>query len=321
MYKVIFCGTPQISVEILKGLENIGVEIVGIVTQPDKQVGRKKEIIFSPVKEYALLKGYSLFQPYKIGEIKEELEKLNANFMVTCAYGQFITQPILDLFENCINVHASLLPKYRGGSPIQFAIMNGESKTGISLMKMIKKMDAGEVYCQEEIEISENDNAQTLFEKMALLGKKMIEENILDIFNGKVKGIIQNENEVTFAYNLKNEQENINWNKSAYEINNFIRALSPQPIAFTYINNERIKIKSARIIKDNENFISTDMIFKNGEIVSTDKEGIIVNTSNGYLKILELQREGKKMVNASSFNDPNSSIKSGVIFSNEKITE
>ncbi|WP_338985498.1 methionyl-tRNA formyltransferase [Spiroplasma endosymbiont of Diplazon laetatorius] len=314
MHKVIFCGTPQISVEILKGLENIGVEIVGVITQPDKQVGRKKEIKFSPVKEYALAKGYTLFQPFKIGEIYEELKELKADFMLTCAYGQFITQPIFDLFKNCVNTHASILPKYRGGSPIQFAIMNGEKTTGISLMKMVKKMDAGEVYYQEEIEIEDKDDSASLFEKMAILGKKMIEEKLLDIFEGKIKGIEQDESKVTFAYNLKNEQEVIDWNKSAYEINNFIRALSPQPIAFTFIGEERIKIKLSRVIRDDENIVTVDKIFANGEVISTDKEGIIVNTANGYLKILELQREGKKMVSASTFNDPNSSIKMGIKF-------
>ncbi|AUM62544.1 methionyl-tRNA formyltransferase [Spiroplasma monobiae] len=314
MHKVIFCGTPQISVEILKGLENTGVEIIGVITQPDKQVGRKKEIKFSPVKEYALTKGYTLFQPYKIGDILEDLKKLNPDFMLTCAYGQFITQPILDLFKNCINTHASILPKYRGGSPIQFAIMNGEKTTGISLMKMVKKMDAGEVYYQEEIEIDDEDNSETLFNKMAVLGKRMVEEKLLDIFEEKIKGIDQDESKVTFAYNLKNEQEVIDWNNSAFEINNFIRALSPQPIAFTFINEERIKIKSARVIKDEENLATLDRIFANGEVISTDKEGIIVNTSNGYLKILEIQREGKKMVSASTFNDPNSPIKTGVKF-------
>ncbi|ALD66229.1 methionyl-tRNA formyltransferase [Spiroplasma cantharicola] len=314
MYKVIFCGTPNISVEILKGLENIGVSIEAVITQPDKQIGRKKEIKFSPVKEYSLSKKYRLFQPLKISQIYDELKKIEADFMVTCAYGQFITQPILDLFKNCVNVHASLLPKYRGGSPIQYAIMNGETKTGISLMKMIKKMDAGEIYCQSEIAIRQEDNSALVFEKMAVLGKKMIEENLLKIFKGELNGIQQDESKVTFAYNLKNDQEKIDWNKSANEINNFIRALSPQPVAFTYINQERIKIKSARVIKDEEKLITLDILFANGEIIAIDKEGIIVNTTNGFLKILELQREGKKMVSAATFSAPNSPIKVGWIF-------
>ncbi|WP_339029400.1 methionyl-tRNA formyltransferase [Spiroplasma endosymbiont of Cantharis nigra] len=314
MFKVIFCGTPDISVEILKGIEKTGLTIVGVITQPDKQIGRKKEIKFSPVKEYSLSKKYRLFQPFKISQIYDELKSLKADFMITCAYGQFITQPILDLFKNCINVHASLLPKYRGGSPIQYAIMNGESKTGISLMKMIKKMDAGDVYCQAEILITQEDNADSVFKKMAVLGKKMIEESLLQILKGQLIGVQQDESKVSFAYNLKNEEEKIDWNKSAEQICNFIRALSPQPIAFTYIDKERIKIKSARVIKDEEKLMTLDKLFANGEIIAIDKEGIIVNTTNGFLKIIELQREGKKMVSASTFKDPNSPIKVGLIF-------
>ncbi|WP_342275078.1 methionyl-tRNA formyltransferase [Spiroplasma endosymbiont of Cantharis lateralis] len=314
MFKVIFCGTPDISVEILKGIEKTGLTIVGVITQPDKQIGRKKEIKFSPVKEYSLSKNYRLFQPFKISKIYDELKSLKADFMITCAYGQFITQSILDLFKNCINVHASLLPKYRGGSPIQYAIMNGESKTGISLMKMIKKMDAGDVYCQAEILITQEDNADSVFKKMAVLGKKMIEESLLQILKGQLIGVQQDESKVSFAYNLKNEEEKIDWNKSAEQICNFIRALSPQPIAFTYIDKERIKIKSARVIKDEEKLMTLDKLFANGEIIAIDKEGIIVNTTNGFLKIIELQREGKKMVSASTFKDPNSPIKVGLIF-------
>ncbi|WP_339021546.1 methionyl-tRNA formyltransferase [Spiroplasma endosymbiont of Atherix ibis] len=314
MYKVVFCGTPQISVEILKALEKINVEIVGVITQPDKQVGRKKEIKFSEVKEYCLTKKYKLFQPYKISEIEDQLKDLKPDFMLTCAYGQFISDSILNIFKNCINTHASILPKYRGGSPIQFAIMNGDKKTGISLMKMVKKMDAGEVYYQEEIDIDENDDSATLFEKMAILGKKMIKEKLMAIFDGKLVGQKQDESKVTFAYNLKNEEEKINWNKSAVEINNFIRALSPKPIAFTFFNNERIKIKKSRVIKDKENLITINKTFSTGEVVLIDKEGIIVNTANGYLKILELQRQGKNMVKASTFYDPNSLIKIGTKF-------
>ncbi|AUB31430.1 methionyl-tRNA formyltransferase [Spiroplasma floricola] len=314
MYKVVFCGTPQISVEILKALEKLNVEIVGVITQPDKQVGRKKEIKFSEVKEYCLIKKYKLFQPYKISDIEEELKILKPDFMLTCAYGQIISDSILKLFKNCINTHASILPKYRGGSPIQFAIMNGEKKTGISLMKMVKKMDAGEVYYQEEIDIDETDDSATLFAKMAVLGKKMIKEKLMDIFDGKIVGQKQDESKVTFAYNLKNEEEKINWNKSANEINNFIRALSPKPIAFTFFNRERIKIKKARVIKNEENLVTIDKIFLNGEVILIDKEGIVVNTGNGYLKILELQRQGKNMVKASTFYDPNSAIKIGTKF-------
>ncbi|AHI52718.1 methionyl-tRNA formyltransferase [Spiroplasma culicicola] len=313
-YKVIFCGTPPISVEILKGLENIDVEIVGIITQPDKKVGRKKEIMPSPVKQYSLEKKYPIIQPYKMIDSFEQIKALNADFLITCAFGQFVPQKILNLFKNSINVHASLLPKYRGGSPIQFAIKDGCQKTGISLMKMIKKMDAGAVYAQEELKIETNDDSGSLFDKMAVLGKNMIEKYLIDILNETLTGIVQDENEVTFAYNLTNEQEEIDWKLPKHDIVNFIRALSPAPIAFTHINDERIKIKKARVIGDEEIFIAVSKIFQVGEIVTTDKEGIIVQTIDGYIKILELQRSGKTMVDAGSFHFPNSPLHMGIRF-------
>src|SRR5699024_4136491 len=151
-----------------------------------------------------------IFQPEKIETIKDDVAMLKPDFMVTCAYGQFVPDSILNLFKNAINIHASLLPKYRGGSPIQFAIMNGEEKTGISLMKMIKKMDAGEVYVQNAIEIATNDNVGSLFLKMGELGSKMIDKYLLDIFSKKIKGTPQNEDDVTFALNMIGEAEKIN---------------------------------------------------------------------------------------------------------------
>ncbi|AOG60270.1 methionyl-tRNA formyltransferase [Spiroplasma helicoides] len=317
-HKVIFCGTPNIALEILKGLEQIDVEIVGVITQPDKLVGRKQVLTYSPVKEYALTKNYKVIQPVKIKDAFEEIQSLKADFLVTCAFGQFIPDSILNLFKNAINVHGSILPKYRGGSPIQYSILNGDTKTGISLMKMIKKMDAGEVYVIEEIEISDEDDSGTLFEKMATLGKNMIVKHLKNILDEKIKGQQQDETKVTFAYNLSNEQEEIDWTKSNVEIINFIRALSPSPIAFTFLDNERIKIKKARLIKEDENFIMVLKIFQPGEIINLDKEGIIVQCGQGILKILELQREGKKMVSAGAFNFPNSPFFTGAFFGLKK---
>lgn len=312
-YRVIFCGTPEIAVSILKGLESLNVEIVGVITQPDKLIGRKKELSFSPVKSYSIEKGYKLLQPTKVIDVYDEIVALNADYLITCAFGQFIPSKVLELFKNSINVHASLLPKYRGGSPIQYAIMKGEKKTGISLMKMIKKMDAGEVYVQEEIEIDSSDDSGILFNKMAILGKKMIEEHLFNILEGKIKGMEQDEKKVTFAYNLTNEQEKINWDDTSENICNFIRALSPKPIAFTFLGNERLRIKSARLLDENNIFPMPLKIFQPGEIASVNNKGIVVASNNGFIIILELQIAGKKMVAASSYNQPNSPFKMGLI--------
>jgi len=232
-YRVVFCGTPEIAATILKTLLTIkDIEIVGVISQPERPFGRKKELKAPPVKVVALENNLQIFQPEKIETIKDDVAMLKPDFMVTCAYGQFVPDSILNLFKNAINIHASLLPKYRGGSPIQFAIMNGEEKTGISLMKMIKKMDAGEVYVQNAIEIATNDNVGSLFLKMGELGSKMIDKYLLDIFSKKIKGTPQNEDDVTFALNMIGEAEKINWTKKAIEINNFVRAMTPNPTPY-----------------------------------------------------------------------------------------
>ncbi|QBQ07560.1 methionyl-tRNA formyltransferase [Spiroplasma gladiatoris] len=305
-YKVIFCGTPNIAVDVLKGLEKIDIEIVGVITQPDKFIGRKKEIKFSEVKQYSLEKKYKILQPIKIKDSYEEIKNLKADFLVTCAFGQFIPQNILDLFKNCINVHGSILPKYRGGSPIQYAIMNGDKQTGVTLMKMIKQMDAGEIYVTEKIDILDTDDSGSLFLKMGSLANKMIEKYLIDIFENKIQGVKQDETKASFAYNLSNQEEKIDWSKSNVEIINFIKSQSPSPIAFTFLNNERIKIKKARLIKEDEIFISLMKIFVPGEIINLDNEGIIVQTGDGILKVLELQRAGKKMGSAGLYNFSNS---------------
>ncbi|QGS51791.1 methionyl-tRNA formyltransferase [Spiroplasma tabanidicola] len=305
-YKVIFCGTPPIAVEVLKGLEALNLEIVCVITQPDKMVGRKKVLTPSVVKGYALVKNYNILQPANIKDAFEEIKKYNADFLLTCAFGQFIPENILSLFKNSINVHGSILPKYRGGSPIQYAIMNGDKQTGISLMKMIKKMDAGEVYKTELIDILDEDDSGSLFEKMGKLANQMIQKYLIDIFEKKIVGVAQDESQATFAYNLSNEQEKIDWSKSNIEVLNFIRSQSPLPIAFTYLGDERIKIKKARLVKDDEKYISLLKIFQPGEIIYLDKEGIIVQTGQGIIKILELQRAGKKMGSAGIYKFENS---------------
>nr|WP_237243930.1 methionyl-tRNA formyltransferase [Spiroplasma clarkii] len=210
------------------------------------------------------------------------------------------------MFENAINVHASLLPKYRGGSPIQYAIKNGDAKTGISLMKMVKKMDAGEVYAQEEIAIAPSDDAGSLFEKLGKLGQSMLAKYLLAIFQKTIVGTPQDETKVSFAYNLTNDQEVINWEQDSTSVVNFIRCLSPKPVAYTYLFEERIKIKQARVVSSDEKVSALNITSSPGMIINVDKEGITVKVKDGYIKILELQRAGKSMTSAGSFDFPNS---------------
>lgn len=299
--KIIFCGTPEIAAGILASLLKISsIEIIGVITQPDRPVGRKKILTPSPVKILALENNLQIFQPEKIGTISDEIKNLNPDFMVTCAYGQFVPDKILNIFKNCINVHGSILPKYRGGSPIQYAIMNGDETTGITLMKMIKQMDAGEIYCQEEITIDPTDNAETLFSKMGTLGKQMIEKYLIDIFEEKIKGQPQDESKVTFAYNLIGEGEKIDWTKSSFEVHNFIRSMTPRPIPFTTFQNERWKVGATKLIASE---INSDAI--PGTILKKTNEGIFIKTGSGEILILELQRPGKSMTAAGTFKDQN----------------
>lgn len=308
MYKVIFCGTPIVSTNILKALSEIDVEIVGVISQPDRPVGRKKIITPTPVKEMANELNIKVLQPEKIKDSLDEIKNLEADFLITCAYGQIIPQVVLDLFKNCINVHASLLPKYRGGSPIQYAVKNGDRETGITLMKMVKAMDAGEMYVQESIGIDEQDDSGAVFDKIGILGYEMIKRHLISILNGAIVGTPQNEGDVTLAFNMIGEQEKIDWTLSSNEIVNFIRCMSPQPIAYTLLDGERWKIKRARVVGLEEKYISTMKIFFPGEIINIDKEGIFVQTGDGIIKILEIQRPGKKMVSAGVFNDPNAGL-------------
>ncbi|AKX34386.1 methionyl-tRNA formyltransferase [Spiroplasma litorale] len=315
MQKIIYCGTPSISLKPLKALEDMGFKICAIITQPDNNFGRQKNSNISPIKQYAIENGYSYYQPNKIIDIKNELESIEADYLITCAYGQFIPDSVLNLFKNCINVHASLLPKYRGGSPVQFALMNGDKETGISLMQMVKKMDAGDVYVQKSIPIDINDDNGSLFDKLGNLAYEIVKENIIEIFNNNIEPVKQDENHVTFALNLKNDEEKINWDQEDEKIHNFVRALSPNPIAFTYLDNERIKIKKTSLMDENDFVIIPLKMFFPGEIAVIDKKGIVVATKTKFIRILEIQRQGKKMLPASTYyNQKNGFIKPGMIF-------
>ncbi|WP_027063179.1 methionyl-tRNA formyltransferase [Mesoplasma seiffertii] len=298
--RVVFCGTPQIGADILAALiEMPNVEVVKVISQPDKFVGRKKVLTPTVVKQLALQHDIPVIQPIKIGEAYEEIKSTNPDFIVTCAYGQFIPTKILEIPKiDAINIHGSLLPKYRGGAPIQYAIKNGETETGISIMKMVKKMDAGDYYVQEAIAIEPDDTSGTMFQKLGVLGARMIKKYLFKIANQEIQPIAQNEAEVTFSKNISTSEEMIDWNQTANQINNHIRALAPTPIAHTYLKSERYKIKSARLLRDDEFFATTLNIKKPGEIVAMDKEGIIIHTNEGFLKILEIQRPGKSMINA-----------------------
>lgn len=245
MTKIVFMGTPAFSVPILDGLVEQGYEVQAVVTQPDRPVGRKKTITPPPVKVAALKHDIPVLQPEKISGSPEmaEIEKLQPNLIVTAAFGQFLPEKLLQIPRlGAINVHASLLPKYRGGAPVHYSIINGEEKTGVTIMEMIKKMDAGAIYAQAEVPITKSDDVGTMFEKLSLVGRDLLLQTLPQLIEGQLEKVPQDEEQVTFSPNITREQEEINWHKIATEIDQQVRGMRPWPIAFTTFEGTRWKI-------------------------------------------------------------------------------
>ena len=291
--RIVFMGTPEFSVGVLEGILEKH-EVVLVVTQPDKLVGRKQTLEYSPVKKAALLHNLPVFQPKKIRDEYQPVLDAKPDIIITAAFGQFIPNIILEYPKyGCINVHGSLLPKYRGGSPIQSAIMNGEDETGITIMYMASKMDSGDIIAQRSIPILDTDDNGTMFEKLSVVGRDLLLEVLPSIFDGTNPKIAQDESQVTYAYNITHEQQFINWNKSSLEIVNQIRGLAPAPTALTSIDGVIIKIYKAKVI-------SNEILGKPGEIVKLNKE-LLVCTGDGVVSILELQQAGKNKMDAKSF--------------------
>ena len=309
--RIVFMGTPEFSVNVLEGLLEKH-EVVLVVTQPDKLVGRKQILEYSPVKKCALLHDLPVFQPQKIKDEYQAVLDAKPDIIITAAFGQFIPKIILDYPEyGCINVHGSLLPKYRGGSPIQTSIINGEAETGITIMYMASKMDAGNIIVQRSIPILDTDDNGSMFEKLSILGRDLLLEVLPSIFAKTNPSIPQDESKVTYAFNITHEQQFINWNKSSREIINLIRGLSPNPTALTSINGTIIKIFKAKEV-------NVDLTGKPGEVIKLNKE-LLIATSDGAISILELQQAGKNKMDAKSFLNGQKILSLGAVLENNMI--
>ena len=293
-FKVVFMGTPDFSVPILKGLiENYNV--IGVVTQPDKEVGRHHEVEYSPIKKIALENNIKVVQPVKIRTDFECVLEMNPDIIVTCAYGQIIPKEILDYPKfGCINVHASLLPKYRGGAPIHRAILNGEKETGITIMYMAEGMDDGDIISQESIEIRDDETVGELHDELSNLGVKLLLDTLPSIFEGTNNRIKQDESKVCFAKIIKKEDEILDFDDTAINIYNKIRGLNPFPGSYAILDNKRVKIYKSRIEKSNNSSIP-------GTIIDVLKDGIVVKTKDDSIVIEELKQEGKKRMTAKEF--------------------
>ncbi len=284
--KIVFMGTPDFAVPILEGLIK-NYEVVLVVSQPDKKVGRKQILTPTPVKSKALEYGISVFQPVNIKEDYKKIIDAKPDIIITCAYGQIIPKVLLDYPEyGCINVHASLLPKLRGGAPIHKAIIDGYDKTGITIMYMDIKMDSGDIISQEETKILDSDNLEILHDRLSLMGVELLLKTLPSIFNKTNKRIKQNLDEVTFAYNIKREEEHIDFNKTSRQVFNLIRGLNPAPAANFILDDEEFKVYNSRIGDSNN--------VEPGKIISIYKDGIGISTSDGEIILTEIKPAGKK---------------------------
>jgi len=285
--KVVFMGTPAFSVPALTYLiEN--TEVVMVVSQPDREKTRKGELLPTPIKSLALSKNIPVYQPNDIKAEYGPIIEKKPDIIITCAYGQIIPEVILNYPQyGCINIHGSLLPKLRGGAPIHHAIINGDDKTGITIMYMDKKMDSGDIISQEEIPILEEDTLDTLYEKMSYLGKELLAKTLPSIIEGTNKRIKQDDNQVTFGLNIKKEEEKIDFNLESTKIYNKIRGLSSVPGAYCILDEKRLKVYNSKktTIKSTK---------EPGTIEKIDKTGIYVSTNDNLLCLTDIKLEGKK---------------------------
>ena len=304
--KIVFMGTTEFAGGILNALLDNGYNVIGVVCQPDKPVGRKKIMEFPFTKKIAVENNIDVFQPVSIREDNEWLVNKKPDLIVTCAYGQIVPQKVLDIPTlGCINVHGSLLPDLRGAAPIQYAILNDLKATGITIMQMVKKMDAGDMFAKKEVEVSNDDTGDSLFKKMEEAASKLLIEMLPDYLAGNIQGEAQDESKVTFAPSIKREEEIINWNEPRRCIYNKIRALNSIPGAYALLDDLSIKIYSSEEI--NKEYAGVC-----GEIVEVLKDKIIVKVKDGAIAIKEVQPSGKKRMLVRDFINGNKDLKGKV---------
>lgn len=295
MTNIIFMGTPDFSATVLEGLlADKAYNILAVVTQPDRAVGRKKEIKMTPVKEVALAHNLPVYQPEKLSGSEEmaELMTLGADGIVTAAFGQFLPTKLLDSVDFAVNVHASLLPKYRGGAPIHYAIINGDKEAGVTIMEMVKEMDAGDMIAKDATSITNEDNVGTMFDKLAILGRDLLLRTLPDYIAGNITPEPQDSSQATFSPNITPEEERIDWHRPARDVFNHIRGLNPWPVAHTLLDGKRFKIYEASIAQGQG---------KPGEIIEKGKKSLVVATSDGAIALKTVQPAGKPRMSIVDF--------------------
>lgn len=298
--KIVFMGTPDFAEKSLEGVYNAGHEILAVVTNPDRPKGRGMKMVASPVKEFAISKNLKIYQPEKVRnnvEFIEEIKALQPDVICVVAYGKILPKEILDIPRlGCINVHGSLLPKYRGAAPIQWAVINGEKVTGITTMYMDVGMDTGDMILKEEVNIGEDETTGELWDKLSEVGAKLLVKTLRQIENGNAQRIPQGE-EFTMAPMLNKDMSKIDWNsKTAKEIKNLVRGLNPIMGTYSYLDGKKIKFwKVDVLLLGNENV-------ENGTILkSNSKDGLYIKAKDGVIKVLEIQGENSKRMPIQDF--------------------
>lgn len=300
--RILFMGTPEIASYILRGLIENDYNLVGVVAQEDKPVGRKN--IITPVPTKVVAKEYNIpvYQPKKIRLDYEFVREINPDLIITCAYGQIVPQGLLDIPKlGCINVHGSLLPKYRGASPIQQSLINGDKVTGVTIMEMIDKMDAGRMYYKKEVLIEEEDNYTSLTNKIKKAGLDALIEMLPDYIDGKNEGEEQDEEKVTMCSKIKKEDEHLSLDFTKEQFVNCVRGLSDTPGAYLLLQDQVFKIYKAKVLNS---IVSSSV----GTIIQADKNGLILQLKDGQIALLEVQKQGKSRMDYKSFVNGNKNI-------------
>ncbi|MCA0983489.1 methionyl-tRNA formyltransferase [Halobacillus yeomjeoni] len=296
MTRIAFMGTPDFAVPVLNRLVEDQYDVVLVITQPDRPKGRKKVMTPPPVKVAAEQHGIPVFQPEKIKDEYEEVLKYKPDLIVTAAFGQILPEGLLEAPEyGCINVHASLLPEFRGGAPIHYAIIEGKKETGVTIMYMVKQLDAGDMLSKVTVPIDDEDHVGTLHDKLSVAGADLLATTLPDLLEGKIEAEEQDHSQATFAGNIKREQELIDWNKDQQTVYNHVRGMHPWPVAYTFWNGKPMKIWWSE--KVNGTFDKEP-----GTVVAIEDNGFLVQTGDGKaLKVTELQPSGKKRMDGQAF--------------------
>lgn len=301
--RIIFMGTPEFAVPVLESLINSRHEVVAVVTQPDRPKGRGKNMQFSPVKECALAHNIPVMQPVNVSvpEVIDELRAYEPELIVVVAFGQFVTKKIREMPKyGCINVHASLLPKYRGAGPIQWAVINGEKESGVTTMYMCREIDKGDMLLKDTVTLDPKETGDSLHDKLSMMGGPLLLKTIDQLEDGSAVRIPQCEEESTYAPKLEKTMGNIDWTMDADRIERLVRGLNSWPGTFTKIHGKTVKIWDCDVVRQ-ETLTENQAAAKPGTVIVSEKDQLIVNAGNGALSLRMLQPEGKKNMTVDAY--------------------